>query len=470
MHNAHMSRRAAIYCRISQDRTGAGLGVDRQHDDCHALAKKLGWEIMIVHEDNDVSAYSGKLRPGYAALLADLEVGRVDAVLAWHTDRLHRSPLELEHYIDVCERVDAVTHTVKAGELDLTTAAGRMVARMLGVAARHESEQKSERTRRAQQQAAEAGRWLGGGRPFGWQLRDGGSAVLDRTEARVLRGAAGQLLAGASLGSIVDGLNARGVTTSTGRPWNYTSLRQVLIRARNAGLSTFGGEIVGATTWPPILTEETWRAVAGLLTDPTRRRSTSNRLRWMLAGLALCPCGSTVRSAMVASNRAAGTTRTVYRCRERGPGHVARAAVPVDDFVAALVVARLSRRDARGLLRDERPDAEAMRNEAVALRARMVEAGDMFADGELTRVQLERITSRVQRQLDNVEGRMATSGPGSLLVGLVSARDARMVWERLPSERRRSVVDALMTVTLLPSGKRGKVFDPELVRVEWRRA
>jgi site-specific DNA recombinase len=424
---------------------------------------------VIVHEDNDVSAYSGKVRPGYAALLADLEAGRADAVLAWHTDRLHRSPLELEHYIDVCEKADAVTHTVKAGELDLSTASGRMVARMLGAAARHESEQKSERTRRAQQQAAEAGKWLGGARPFGWQMRDGGAAVLDRAEARVVRKAAEQLLAGASLGSVVDGLNTRGVTTSTGRPWNYTSLRQVLTRPRNAGLSTFGGEIVGATTWPPILTEDTWRAVTGLLTDPTRRRSASNRLRWMLAGLALCPCGSTVRTAMVASNRAAGTTRTVYRCRERGPGHVARAAVPVDGFVAALVVARLSRRDARDLLRDdERPDAETLRNEAMALRARIVEAGDMFADGEMTRVQLERITSRVQRQLDDVEDRMATSARGSVLVDLVQARDAGAVWDRLSTERRRSVVDALMTVTLLPSGRRGKAFDPELVRIEWR--
>ena len=326
VHTTSVGTRAVIYCRISQDREGAGLGVDRQRVDCERLARKLGWRVVAVYTDNDVSAYSGRARPGYKALLDDLENGRADAVLAWHTDRLHRSPTELEDYVDVCERRKVVTQTVKAGELDLTTPSGRAVARTLGAWARFEVEHKSERTRRAQRQAAEAGRWLGGRPPFGWDLRADGSVIVDRREAREVRRAADRLLAGASLGSLVDDLNARGVTTATGRPWNYTSLRQVLTRPRNSGLSTWHGDVVGTSVFPPLLSEETWRGVVTLLSDPTRRRSTSNRLRWMLAGLALCACGSTVRSGAVRSNPARGTLRVVYRCRERGSGHVARAA------------------------------------------------------------------------------------------------------------------------------------------------
>src|SRR5690348_3663265 len=91
--------RAAIYCRISQDREGAGLGVDRQRSDCEALARKLGWDVVVAYTDNDLSAYGGKRRPGYRQLLDDLDAGRVNAVLVWHTDRLHRSPRELEEYV-----------------------------------------------------------------------------------------------------------------------------------------------------------------------------------------------------------------------------------------------------------------------------------------------------------------------------------------------------------------------------------
>lgn len=51
---------------------------------------------MSVHTDNDLSAHSGKRRPGYEKLLAQIRDGETDAVLAWHTDRLHRSPIPEE--------------------------------------------------------------------------------------------------------------------------------------------------------------------------------------------------------------------------------------------------------------------------------------------------------------------------------------------------------------------------------------
>ncbi|MBW0009097.1 MAG: recombinase family protein, partial [Pseudonocardiales bacterium] len=92
-------RRAAIYCRISLDRAGAGLGVARQQEDCRELAERLGWPVADVYVDNDVSAYSGKPRPAWQQLLAHVESGTVDAVLCWHVDRLTRSPRELEDVI-----------------------------------------------------------------------------------------------------------------------------------------------------------------------------------------------------------------------------------------------------------------------------------------------------------------------------------------------------------------------------------
>jgi len=90
--------------RISQDRAGAGLGVERQEEDCRKLAKQLGWRVYRVYIENDTSAYSGKKRPRYEELLADIEDGYVTAVLAWAPDRLHRRPIELERYIDISEK------------------------------------------------------------------------------------------------------------------------------------------------------------------------------------------------------------------------------------------------------------------------------------------------------------------------------------------------------------------------------
>ncbi|MBC7462720.1 MAG: recombinase family protein, partial [Actinobacteria bacterium] len=54
-----MSLRVAIYCRISDDREGSGLGVARQEEDCRALANKRDWSVEQVFVDNDISAYWG---------------------------------------------------------------------------------------------------------------------------------------------------------------------------------------------------------------------------------------------------------------------------------------------------------------------------------------------------------------------------------------------------------------------------
>src|SRR3546814_9581184 len=59
-----MSTTAVIYARISRDREGAGLGVDRQLQDCRELADRLGLTVGNTFRDDDTSAYSGKPRKG----------------------------------------------------------------------------------------------------------------------------------------------------------------------------------------------------------------------------------------------------------------------------------------------------------------------------------------------------------------------------------------------------------------------
>src|SRR5690242_10380323 len=115
-------RHAAIYTRISNDREGAGLGVQRQEEDCRDLAKALGWTVARVYQDNDISAYQRKKpRPGYNQMLKDLQSGEIDAVIAWHSDRLHRRTAELETFIQIIEASGAEVSTVRGGQVDLST-------------------------------------------------------------------------------------------------------------------------------------------------------------------------------------------------------------------------------------------------------------------------------------------------------------------------------------------------------------
>jgi site-specific DNA recombinase len=390
-------------------------------------------------------------------------------VIVWHTDRLHRSPRELEEYVDLCERKKITTQTVKAGELDLATPSGRAIARTLGAWARFEVEHKSERTKRAQLQAAQAGKWLGGSPPIGWNVRPDGSATLDRAAAGRIRRASADVLAGASLGSIVTAWNRAGFTTGTGRTWNYATLRQVLTRARNAGLIELNREIVGRTPWPVIVTEDTWRGLCALLGDPSRRKSQTNRAKHLMAGIAVCgngDCGLPLRSGTASGVR----PRTVYRCTASGTGHVARTAADVDALVVGVIEARLARADIADLLTvtSAGPDLDELRAERLTLRGRLAELADEFADDDaMTSSMLRRITDRIGGRITEIDSTLGAAASGSVLAGIVDARDPVKAWRAAGLDRQRAIVRQLISVVVLRSGKSGNVFDPDLVQIEW---
>ncbi len=120
-----------------------------------SCARKSGW-VTTEYMDNDTSASNGKTRPDYQRMLADIRDGRIDAVVAWDLDRLYRQPRELEDLIDLADQKHLALATV-GGEADLSTDNGRLFARIKGAVAKSETDRKSARQKRADQQRAEAG-------------------------------------------------------------------------------------------------------------------------------------------------------------------------------------------------------------------------------------------------------------------------------------------------------------------------
>jgi site-specific DNA recombinase len=259
--------RAAVYVRISRDTEGDALGVARQERDCQELAKRLGWEVVSVFNDNDLSAFSGKRRPGYDALLEGVRTGDFGAIVAWHPDRLHRSPRELEGFIDLIESTRVRIATVQTGEYDLTTTAGRMIARVVGAMARGESEHKSDRLRRKHRELAEAGKLSGGGtRPFGFESD---RLTILESEAALIREAADRFLAGESVRSIAVDWNTRGVLSVTSRQWSIVTLSTVLRSARIAGLRDHGSTGIVVAEWPAIITPEQHHRLVAIFNSPS---------------------------------------------------------------------------------------------------------------------------------------------------------------------------------------------------------
>ncbi len=148
------------------------------------------------------------------------------------------------------------------------------------------------RQKRANRQRADLGQPPPGGpRAVGYEP---GGLRLRENEAALIRAGYRYLLGGAGLRGIAALWNAAGFTTAAGGPWRPDAVRYTLRNPRKAAIAVPLGEEIGAGTWPAIVPEHTYRAAAALLDDPSRRTTSSNARRCLLAGLARCQCGAAV--------------------------------------------------------------------------------------------------------------------------------------------------------------------------------
>lgn len=440
---------AVIYVRISRDAEGEALGVERQLEDCLALAEREGLTVVQQYVENDTgaSSKSRKPRPEYAAMLAGAKAGAFTTVLAYSNSRLTRRPREYEDWIDLYPKVQV--RTVVSGQHDLSKADGRAVARTVAAWDAAEAERTSERVLRAKQQAKEAGKWLGGRRPYG--LEKDGVTVRPDEAAQVLRAAQG-LLAGRSLRAMAAEFAMVG---TSGRPVDGMALRRILQNDATAR----------------ILEPEIRARVVALLADPTRKTTTTPDRKWLLSGIATCSvCNETVHS-----HSGSGRARS-YTCQAK---HVARDLAQVDAKVRGLIAKRLVALDLADLLPVSAPDTmQADAAEAEQIRADLSGLAQAQGHGHITLAQMVQSSQILSGRLTALEARLAQAYQAGPLGALVATCDPSAAFEAAPLDIQRQVVALLCTVTISP-GRRGRpkgwipgmpYCDLETVQVAWRTA
>lgn len=446
----------AVYTRISRDDLGDGLGVARQEVDCRALAVRRGLTAQRVFSDNDVSAFSGRRRPAYSQLLDEIRSGAVSHVFAWAPERLHRSPRELEDFLELLDRTGVVVETVKAGTWDVSTSHGRLVARMLGAVSRAESERTGERVSRAHQQAKSQGRWRGP-IPFGMRASDSpGLPEPDDLQAALVTDIYDRVLRGDALTRIAADLNRAGERPRRGQAWTHTGVMRLIASPALGGLIEVEGELRPAA-FAGVVDAATWRqAHAALQSRPRGETRRPREKLTLLGGLLTCAehghvCfgGSAEHSPVYVAN---------------GPGrcYVSITRAAADDLITAVVINRLSRPDARQLFE---PTANpAVAQEQQALRQRRDGITQLLGEGLLqstaARPQLVAIADR----LAALEQHIAPAPVNDDLL-----RQPHETWERLTQPQRRAVLRVLFDEITVRHGSRanGPRADPSRLSVEW---
>jgi site-specific DNA recombinase len=325
--------KAVIYARISFDKVGEGLGVERQLEDCRALIAAKGWTLADEYVDNDISAYSGAKRPEFERMLADRDA--YDTVVVWKSDRLARRGRDLQRFLDTGATLTSCT------EPEFTGSAGLLMLRILSGFAEHESGVKSERiARKMKDKAVRGDPHAGGPRAFGFTA-DGKDVIPE--EAARLREAAQRVLAGETLTSILSDWTAQGVQTPKGGRWSGSNVSRALRSPRMIGMREYHGELFDGS-WPTILDRKVWERLCATL-GQVRKPHTGRR--HLLTGLLICGrCGGHMTGSVEGSYSCltklqGGCGRCAIRASRIEPYVIERALARVPSFQAEPVDDRL---------------------------------------------------------------------------------------------------------------------------------
>lgn len=323
----------AIYARISTSKEGR-VATQRQIDLCHdflskrpdltlyantSTEPKLGGYRGGFHDEGK-SAYKTKVkRPAWDAVEALALSGKIDGVLAYAADRIHRRSLEMSLFVaGVLDAGHGMILYFANGttEQNFNTPGGRMAAGMITLVATAEVENLTQRVVDEKHEAAEAGRWNGGRAPFGYRAvrpddDPEGKFIIeqDPVKAPELVKAVNNYLSGKSFVSVHNEFNK-----ATGQNLDYNSFFYSLASPSIAGMrmhlpqSKRAGKTARdiCTTprfiednakfydgqWDAIIPFSQWELLRDKLVNKRDAKRGKTPTKSLLAGLVYCTCGS----------------------------------------------------------------------------------------------------------------------------------------------------------------------------------
>jgi site-specific DNA recombinase len=226
-----MAKQAIGYTRVSTgQQVKEGISLDAQKDKIHAWCEYHGYDLMGVFTDEGISGASMKNRK---ELERALKVIKKDmAFVTYSLSRLTRSTRDLFDIADFINKKDADLVSLSE-KIDTTSAAGKMVFRMLGVINEFERDQTSERTRLVKQHKKAKNEYNGGFIPYGYKLaEDNRMLVLIPKEQKVIKIAKQLREEGKVLWEIIFELEKQGHFSRSGKLFTPMQISRMLGEAR----------------------------------------------------------------------------------------------------------------------------------------------------------------------------------------------------------------------------------------------
>lgn len=319
--------RCAIYTRKS---TEEGLeqefnSLDAQRESAEAYIKsqkQAGWMCLPQHYDDGGFTGGNLDRPALQCLLADIEKGKIEAVIVYKVDRLSRSLLDFAKIMETFEQRQVAFVSVTQ-MFSTATSMGRLVLNVLLSFAQFEREIISERTRDKIAAARKKGKWVGGHPLLGYDIDPQGfKLVVNEEEAVRVRSIFELYLKHQGLIPVVQILEKRGWLTKrwqtrkghfrAGQRFTKSSLHHLLTNPVYLGKVKYKKELHPGEH-KAIVSSELWQQVQELLRHQDCGNASRNNSHALLKGLLRCkPCGYAMTPTFAAKK--GGRRYRLYAC------------------------------------------------------------------------------------------------------------------------------------------------------------
>lgn len=222
-------KRAVGYVRVSTAfQADEGISLEAQEARIRAWCLGQGHDLGPddIHVDAGLSGGRADNRPALRRAL-DAVCERRGVLVVYSLSRLARS---VRDTLQIAERLDKAGADLASlsESIDTTSAAGRMLFRMLAVLAEFEKDLVAERTRGALQHKRAKGERVGG-IPYGKRLaEDGRTLEVDAEERVVLEEMRAMRAGGLGLRAIARALNDRGIRAKGGGAWTHPAVTKIL--------------------------------------------------------------------------------------------------------------------------------------------------------------------------------------------------------------------------------------------------
>ena len=303
-----MKKRVVIYARFSSH-SQTEQSIEGQLRECYDFARRNDYVVIAEYIDRALTGTSDK-RPEFLRMIEDSKKKNFDYVLVYQLDRFARNRYDSANYKAKLKKNGV--RVLSAKENITEDASGILVEGMLESMAEYYSAELSQKVRRGVRESLIKGNFIGGYGLFGYDIVDK-KWTINTYEADIVRDMFTRYKNGEKAKDIIDRLNAQGIRTKAGSPFNMNSFARIIRNEKYIGIVNSHGTVY-TNVIPPIVDKKLFYDCNAVMDEHKHKpREYKSERPYILSGKLFCGyCGNLMTAETGTSQT--GKLHHYYKC------------------------------------------------------------------------------------------------------------------------------------------------------------